>query len=227
VNILITGATGFIGTHLIKALNEAGHNTSILTRSREHGQLQELKQTLNVRKVFVWDQITKPSKLEGLENTDAIIHLAGEPVIGLWTAGKRTAISESRILGTKNLIKTLLISAAHPKIFISASAVGFYGDRGDMTLTEGSGRGSGYLAEVCESWEFSAREAETIGARVTSLRLGLVFGSTGGSLPSLIKATSLGLGGPLGSGRQWWPWIHITDVIGCIMHLLNEHLTVH
>ncbi|MQG20998.1 MAG: TIGR01777 family protein [SAR202 cluster bacterium] len=222
MKILVTGATGFIGRQLIKSLVDAGHSTSILTRRGVHQDLDDLKRTLRVNHVFDWDPTARPSRIPGIENTDAIIHLAGEPVIGLWTSRKRVSISESRILGTNHLIETLEASNTAPQVFISASAVGYYGDRGQETLTEESSKGFGYLTDVCEGWEQAARGAERLGARVTTLRLGLVFGSTGGSLVPLIKVTNLGLGGALGSGAQWWPWIHIDDVLNCIGHLLNE-----
>lgn len=222
MKILVTGATGFIGRQLIKSLVDAGHTTSILTRRGVHQDLDDLKRTLRVNHVFDWDPTARPSRIPGIENTDAIIHLAGEPVIGLWTSRKRVSISESRILGTNHLIETLEASNTAPQVFISASAVGYYGDRGQETLTEESSKGFGYLTDVCEGWEQAARGAERLGARVTTLRLGLVFGSTGGSLVPLIKVTNLGLGGALGSGAQWWPWIHIDDVLNCIGHLLNE-----
>ena len=222
MKILVTGATGFIGRQLIKSLVDAGHTTSILTRRGVHQDLDDLKRTLRVNHVFDWDPTARPSRIPGIENTDAIIHLAGEPVIGLWTSRKRVSISESRILGTNHLIETLEASNTAPQVFISASAVGYYGDRGQETLTEESSKGFGYLTDVCEGWEQAARGAERLGARVTTLRLGLVFGSTGGSLVPLIKVTNLGLGGALGSGAQWWPWIHIDDVLNCIGHLLNQ-----
>lgn len=222
MNILTTGATGFIGRQLIKSLVDAGHTISILTRRGVHEDLDGLKRNLHVNEVFDWDPTAKPSRIPGIQNIDAIIHLAGEPVIGLWTSRKRASISGSRILGTNHLIETLEASNVTPQIFISASAVGYYGDRGQETLTEESNKGFGYLTDVCEGWEQAARGAERLGARVTTLRLGLVFGSTGGSLVPLIKVTKLGLGGALGSGTQWWPWVHIHDVLNCVVHLLNE-----
>ncbi|MCL0043356.1 TIGR01777 family oxidoreductase [Dehalococcoidia bacterium] len=222
MNILMTGATGFIGRQLINNLIDSGHTTYILTRSRERRNLLDLKQALRVDEVFNWDPTAPPSKIPGIQNTDVVVHLAGEPVIGLWTSKKRTTIYNSRIFGTNHLIETLKASNATPQAFISASAVGYYGDRGQETLNEESNKGSGYLADVCEDWEQAARKAEGLGARVTTLRLGLVFGKTGGSLIPLIKTTNFGLGGPLGSGKQWWPWIHIGDVIDCITHLFNE-----
>jgi uncharacterized protein len=158
---------------------------------------------------------------------DALIHLAGEPVAGLWTAAKRQRIRDSRVAFTENLIQHLATWSRPPAAVLSASGVGYYGDRGEETLTESSSPGSGFLAEVCIGWEAAAlRAQQLLGARVVCFRTGLVLGNEGGALPPMRRAFSFGLGGRFGSGRQWMPWIHIADEVGLMLWAAeNAHVT--
>jgi hypothetical protein len=182
MNIAITGASGFIGRHLMKSLAQAGHSVCALSR---HAPPAE---------------------------SDVVIHLAGEPVAQRWTAEARQRIRESRIAGTRNLVDALGRLPRRPKALICASAIGYYGSRGDEILTESSAPGSGFLPEVCVAWEREAQAAESFGIRVVRMRTGLVLAAGGGALQRMLPPFRMGVGGRLGSGRQWMSWIHLEDL---------------
>jgi uncharacterized protein (TIGR01777 family) len=146
-----------------------------------------------------------------------VVHLAGESVAsGRWTATRKRAIRESRVTGTRTLVDWLITREPRPEVLVSASAIGFYGDRGDEPLDESSPVGGGFLAEVCRDWEAEAERAEAAGIRVVRLRIGLVLTREGGALSRMLPLFRLGLGGPVGSGRQWFPWIHLEDVLNVV-----------
>jgi uncharacterized protein (TIGR01777 family) len=160
-----------------------------------------------------------PALVSGFE---AVIHLAGEAVAGRWTEAKKRSIRESRVHGTKNLATALAQTTAPPRIFISASAIGFYGNRGDEVLTESSSAGQGFLPEVCQEWETATQIGSRAGIRIVNLRLGLVLSSKGGALEKMLTPFRLGLGGKIGSGQQWWSWIHIDDIVGAVHQCLEN-----
>ena len=155
---------------------------------------------------------------------DAVIHLAGESVVGRWTEEKKRAIRESRVQGTRHLVAALagVKSGARPRVLVCASAVGFYGDRGDEVLREESLSGQGFLPEVCREWEDAAQTAASAGIRTVNIRIGLVLSPQGGALESILKPFRLGLGGRIGSGQQWWSWIHVDDIVGGIHHAMRS-----
>jgi len=186
MNISITGASGFIGRHLMKSLAEAGHSPRALSRH------------------------APPA--ESLREADAVIHLAGEPLAQRWTAEAKRRIRESRVAGTRNLVAALATLPRRPDALICASAIGYYGSRGDEILTESSAPGSGFLPEVCVAWEREAQAAEAFGMRVVRVRTGLVLDAGGGALVRMLPPFRMGLGGRLGSGRQWMSWIHLEDL---------------
>ena len=167
-----------------------------------------------------WDPLAalSPAAVSGF---DAVVHLAGESVVGRWTEAKKTAIRESRVLGTRHLAEALAGCASRPRMFVCASAVGFYGDRGDEVMKEDSPGGQGFLPEVCRSWEEASRVAAEAGIRTVNIRIGLVLSPRGGALASMLLPFRLGLGGPIGSGQQWWSWIHLDDIIGGIHHAMH------
>jgi hypothetical protein len=152
---------------------------------------------------------------------DAVVHLAGESIVGRWTEEKRRAIRESRVQGTRHLAAALAQSDVKPRVLVCASAVGFYGNRGDELLREESPGGQGFLPEVCRDWEAASRVAAEAGIRTVNLRIGLVLSATGGALGNMLKPFKLGLGGRIGSGRQWWSWIHMDDIVGGIHHAIG------
>jgi uncharacterized protein (TIGR01777 family) len=202
MNITVTGASGFLGRHLVEELKAEAHDVHVLGRGR-------------------WDTVSgqEPPR-ESLEHAGAVVHLAGEPVAQRWTAETKKRIRTSRVDGTRHLVNALSTLSRRPKVLVSASAIGFYGDRGDEILTEQSGSGIGFLAQVTEEWESAARIAEALGIRVVLLRFGMVLGKDGGALAKMLPIFRWGLGGKLGSGRQWMSWIHVADVTALIRHAL-------
>ncbi len=167
-----------------------------------------------------WDPFgaVKPSAVSGF---DAVIHFAGESVVGRWTQEKKSAIRDSRVLGTRHLTAALAQAEAKPRVLVCASAIGYYGNRGDEILREESAPGQGFLPEVCQEWEDASRTAAEAGIRVVNTRTGLVLSAKGGALAKMLTPFKLGLGGRLGSGRQWWSWIHIDDIVGAIHHAMR------
>jgi uncharacterized protein (TIGR01777 family) len=152
---------------------------------------------------------------------DAVVHLAGESVVGRWTNEKKSAIRDSRVLGTRHLSAALAQSEAKPRVLVCASAIGFYGSRGDELLREESPAGQGFLAEVCREWEDASRIAAEAGIRTVNIRIGLVLSAKGGALANMLMPFKLGLGGRIGSGQQWWSWIHVDDIVGGIHHAIG------
>ena len=151
---------------------------------------------------------------------DAVIHLAGESVVGRWTAAKKARIRDSRVLGTRTLAEAVARMESKPRVMVAASAIGFYGDRGEEVLSEESPSGTGFLAEVCREWEAASGPVERAGVRVAHIRTGVVLSKHGGALGQMLLPFRLGLGGRLGSGRQWMSWIHVDDIVGAVRHVL-------
>jgi uncharacterized protein (TIGR01777 family) len=164
-----------------------------------------------------WNPAVDEPPQESINNTDVVVHLAGEPVAQRWNADVKRRIAESRVLGTRNLVAGIRKAKYPPKVLVSASAVGYYGDRGDELLTEASPPGSGFLPDVCVQWEREALEAVNLGVRVAMVRIGIVLGSGGGALQKMLPAFKAGVGGKLGSGRQWMPWIHLKDLVNLFL----------
>ena len=207
--ILVTGVSGPIGTALLASFEPQG--TQIVRLVRGHAQ--------NAAQVS-WDPLAPlpPATVSGF---DAVVHLAGESVVGRWTEEKKKAIRESRVHGTRNLAAALAQSEAKPRVLVCASAVGFYGNRGEELLREESPAGQGFLPEVCRQWEGASRIAAEAGIRTVNIRIGLVLSAQGGALGNMLKPFKLGLGGRIGSGRQWWSWIHVDDIVGGIQHAIR------
>lgn len=219
MRILLTGATGFLGVPLCRALQQDGHELTVLSRDPEVARARSPA----LRTVHAWDA-TRPPPPEVFRGVAAVVHLAGEPVAGRWTAAKRRRIRDSRVDSTRALVEGLATRPAgeRPRVLISASAVGYYGDRGETPLDEEAPAGAGFLAEVCRAWEDEAARAEALGLRVVCLRFGLVLGPGGGALGRMLPLFRLGLGGPLGSGRQWWSWVQREDALGLIRFALER-----
>lgn len=217
MRILITGATGLIGKALSASLREKGHELILASRG-EPATAEGIK--WDADSGFLADDVQR------LEAVDAVIHLAGESVSGLrWTDEKKKAIRESRVNGTRTLIETFARLKRKPLVFISASAIGFYGDRGDEELTETSTAGDGFLSDVCREWESESRRAEDMGIRTVLLRTGIVLSKDGGALAAMLLPFKLGVGGVVGSGEQWMSWVSLDDVVAIIEFALeNEKL---
>ena len=216
--ILVTGASGFIGRPLCTHLQKMGHTLRILSRSPD-----AMEASFPAAKVMEWEPLTETPPVSFIEGVSAVIHLAGESVAGSWKApGKKQAIRESRVLGTRHLVQAFEEATLKPELFISASAIGYYGDRGEDQLEESEGPGNDFLASVCSEWEAEAGKAVEAGIKTTCLRIGVVLGRDGGALKEMIPHFRKGMGGSMGSGRQWWSWIHLDDLIGLIQHLLEN-----
>ena len=211
MRIAITGARGLIGNALRKRLAGDGHKVVCVGRYVS-------THPPDVRWSIPHAQLNGAS-LEGL---DAVIHLAGEPIVGKWTYAKMRAIRDSRVDGTRLLAATLANLNRKPAVLISASAVGYYGDRGDEVLDETSGPGNGFLADVCRDWEAAAQPAETAGIRVVHPRLGVVISPDDGALKRMLPAFRMGLGGPLGFGSQWMSWVGLDDVVAAFCHMIAD-----
>ena len=217
MQFLITGATGLLGSRLCHKLMGEGHSVTILSRSLDKGQ------RLGVA-TYVWQPEKGLPPVQALEGVDVVIHLAGEHIAaGRWTEEQKRRIRDSRVLSTRNLVAGLQAANAKPKALICASAIGFYGDRGEENLTEDAPAGKGFLSEVCQEWEQEAGAAKAFGMRVVPVRIGVVLAKEGGALEQMLPIFKFGLGGSLGSGQQWFPWVHIEDVLGIFQHaIFNE-----
>lgn len=220
MRVLITGTTGFMGTHVAEALKREGHSVVALSRDAEAAK----KRFPRLDQAYSWISQAGPPPPDSFRGIDAIINLSGETLQGRWTDEKKGQIRDSRVVGTRHLVAGILAANPRPKVLISGSAVGYYGNRGDEVVTEDSSLGTGFLALVCRDWEAEAAKARALGVRVVYLRTGLPLGRKGGALKALVTLFRFGLGGPLGNGRQWWPWIHIEDVAGIILHAMASNL---
>lgn len=211
--VALTGSTGLIGSALAPALREAGHEVLVLVR-RDPIAPGEVG----------WDPDGGSLDAGALEGVDAIVHLAGENIGKRWTTTTRQRVLDSRVKGTELLAEAAARLDRPPSVFLCASAVGYYGNRGDETLTEDSPRGSGFLADVVEAWERAATPARDAGIRTVHMRQGIVLSRHGGALAKLLLPFRLGLGGRVGSGRQWWSWIGLEDVVGAYLYALEHPL---
>jgi uncharacterized protein len=217
VRALVTGATGFIGRRLVRSLERP----VILSRRPEAA-----RQLLGDVEVFAWEPASGPPPAQSLEGVDVVFNFAGESVAGgRWTAKRKERIRTSRIVGTRNLVAGIEAQKKRPQVMVSASAVGYYGSRGDEVLEEGAAPGNDFLADVCRAWESEANRAAQFGIRVSTPRIGLVLGKEGGALGRMLTPFKLGLGGRLGSGRQWMPWIHLDDLVGLLLRAAKYGLT--
>lgn len=206
MNVLVSGSRGLIGSALVIVLMNEGHSVVRLTRSEDGG----------VR----WDPSAGTIDAARLEGIDAVVHLAGESVVGRWTAAKKARIRDSRVRGTRLLAETLAGLPRPPRVMVSASASGYYGDRGNELLREESAPGTNFLAGVCQEWEAAADPVREAGVRVVHPRFGLVLSAESGALGTPLPIFKVGVGGKIGSGRQYWPWVAIDDVVGAILHVL-------
>jgi len=218
VRVFITGATGLVGSHLVPALLGRGDDVVCISRSPERAALVLPADC----RIVTGDPVAPGAWQQELLACDAVVNLAGESVgDGLWTRGKKRRIRRSRLATTENLVQGLADSE-RPAVMISASATGYYGDGGDRALGEDCQPGQDFLARLAVEWENTARKAESDRVRVVTLRVGIVLAAEGGALPRMLTPFRLGLGGPLGNGRQYFPWIHIDDLVGIISFVL-EH----
>lgn len=210
LRVAITGATGLVGSALQAFLTTGGHEVVRIVR-RDPGPGDCL-----------WDVKAGTIDLEALAGVDAVVHLAGAPIADRWTEAHKRAIRDSRVEGTRLIVEAIGKLDPRPRVLISASAIGFYGDGGDASLDEQSPAGTGFLAEVCQAWEAEARAVESLGVRLVIPRIGIVTTAAGGALETLLPVFQAGGGGPVGDGRQWISWIALNDLIGLFHHGLMD-----
>jgi uncharacterized protein (TIGR01777 family) len=212
MRVLVTGASGLIGTALVQSLRRDGHEAIALVRRSPPvaGEVQ-------------WNPLfVNAAPFEG---ADAVVHLAGESIAGgRWTAERKKKIVESRLVGTQNLAESIAKVTRRPAVLVSASAIGYYGDRGDEVLTESSSSGSGFLAQVASGWEAATEPAARAGVRVVAPRIGVVLAGQGGALPKMALPFRFGLGGRVGSGKQWMSWITLDDLVRLLVYAVTNEL---
>lgn len=216
MHIFITGGSGFIGTYLAKRFLETDDEIRVIATGnrRRHPSLSDDRFT------YVSADTTEPGEWQtGVAEADLILNLAGRSIFHPWTENYKTKLRESRIRTTRNLVAAL--PQQSDALICSASAVGFYGSRGESKLTETSPRGDDFLAKLSEAWEAEALAAEAKGARVVLMRFGIILGADGGAIPKMLPAFRLGLGGPLGSGEQWFPWLHVEDLYRAVRFVME------
>ena len=212
LRVAVTGSSGLIGRALCNVLTTGGHRVVRLVRDRKGKGSEDA----------LWDPIQGTVEEERLEGIDAVVHLAGEPLLGLrWTEEKKKRIWASRVEGTEHLARALARLRRPPRVLVSASAVGFYGNRGDRRLNESAKAGKGFLAELCQAWEEATRPAARMGIRVVHLRTGLVLTPAGGALGTMLLPFKIGVGGRIGSGRQYMSWIDHDDLLSLIFHVIH------
>jgi uncharacterized protein len=211
MNMLLTGSHGLIGSALSAALEGDGNSVGRLVRSEPAGDSE-----------FQWDPARGHLDVRALDDIDGVVHLSGETVAGRWTATKKERILASRVNSTRLLSEALGKVATRPRVLVVASAVGYFGDRGEETLTEASAPGAGFLADVVKRWEAASAPAEEAGIRVVRTRFGIVLSPAGGALGTMLRPFRLGLGGKIGSGRQYMSWVAIDDVVGAIQRALVD-----
>ena len=214
MKILITGGTGFVGSALSTRFLEMGHEVTVI------GSSSRCRLAPHPQLTYVAADTTRPGDWQQrVAEQGALINLTGRSVFNLWTENYKKAIYDSRILTTKNLVAAL--PASTEAVLLSTSAAGFYGDGGEIEKTEASGPGDDFLSRVCRDWEAEAGRAAEKGARVVLMRFGVVLGKGGGAIATMKTPFQFGLGGPIGSGNQWFPWIHLDDLVGAILFLLT------
>jgi uncharacterized protein (TIGR01777 family) len=224
LKVLVAGATGLIGAALVRALIEGGARVHVLVRDTERAA-ERLPAGVTL---FPWNAVAGPPPAAAFDGVGAVVNLVGESISdGRWTAARRKQLHDSRIVATRALVNEMRglgtkPDGRRPPVLVAASAVGYYGDRGDEILTEVSACGSGFLAELARDWEGESMRAAELGSRVVIVRNGAVLARQGGFLRKVLPVFRLGLGGRVGSGAQWFPWIHLDDTIALIRHAISE-----
>ncbi len=215
--VTVTGATGLIGARLVATLARRGDEVTVLSRDPDHAR-ERLGSGFHAER---WDALHEPAPAGALAGRDAVVHLAGEPVAQRWSAAAKERIRTSRESGTANLVAGLRSAEPRPRALVSASAVGYYGPRGDEDVPETDPPGDDFLAQVCVAWERAAQAAAELGMRVAIVRTGIVLDPHGGALAKMLPPFRAGAGGPVAGGRQWMPWIHVDDLVGIYVAALD------
>jgi uncharacterized protein (TIGR01777 family) len=219
MRVLVTGGSGFIGASLVEALRGRGDEVVVTGRDERRLRGRFPAGVLCV----AWDPVTGPPPGAALSGVDAVVNLAGESVAAWWTRATKVRIRESRVMGTRNLVAGMLGAEPRPRVLVSASAIGYYGDRKQQWLYEESPPGADFLAGVCREWEAEALRARPI--RTAVVRFGIVLGRAGGAYPAMSKPFRLFIGAPIGQGYAWMSWIHIADVVGILLHCIDKDVS--
>jgi len=212
MKVLVTGSNGLVGREVVHRLTGAGHFVVRLVRSNPDRNRGDV----------TWDPITGNVERAPLKDIDSVIHLAGESILGLWTKSKQRRIHNSRVVATEYLSEALIGLTPRPKTFICASAIGYYGDQGDVWLDETSPAGTGFLPRLCREWEEATKMADNAGIRVANIRIGIVLTPKGGALAGMMPPFKMGIGGPLGLGRHYMSWITLDDLVEAILFVLEK-----
>src|SRR5260370_11854586 len=220
--ILVSGASGPIGSALLPSLKSSGAKVARLTRGTG-ARASTSHSSCNGEDRILWDP-AEPISPDAVSGFDAVIHLAGESIVGRWPPAKKTKIRDSRVAGTQNLAQALARAKEKPEIFMWSSAIGYCGRRGDEVLKEESSSGTGFLSGVCREWEAATHAAATAGIRTVQMRTGMVLSPKGGALGKMLLPFKLGVGGKVGDGLQWMSWIDVQDMVGAIHHILKTDL---
>jgi uncharacterized protein (TIGR01777 family) len=222
LRVTVTGASGLIGGTLVRALCERGSQVTVLARDPERARALADLRSIGAVEAVGWQPQSEPAPASALEERDAVIHLAGEPVAQRWSARAREGIRDSRVSGTANLVAGIAAAKTAPKLLISSSATGYYGAHGEEPLDEDTPAGGDFLARVCVEWEAAATHAREHGVRVVQVRTGVVLDRGGGALAKMLPAFRLGIGGPVAGGDQYVSWIHTRDVVGMMLAALED-----
>lgn len=222
MKVAVTGATGFVGTRLVERLQADGQNVLVLTRDGERGQQVFPKTAFPQVEVMAYTPLESGNWQQAIAGCDAIVNLAGAPIAEeRWTPERKRMIMDSRSVGTEKLVEAIAKAEQKPSVLVNSSAIGYYGTSETATFDETSPAGQDFLAEVCQAWETEAQKAAALGTRVVILRTGIVLGM-GGALGKMLTPFKLFAGGPLGSGRQWFSWIHREDLVSLILAALTH-----
>jgi uncharacterized protein len=217
VRVAVTGATGLIGTRIVRALQARGDEVTVLSRDALRA-----REALGDVDAHAWTPLDGPAPAAALSGRDGVIHLAGENIAQRWTDAARRRIHDTRELGTRNLVEGLRAADPRPRVLVSASGVNYYGPRGDEPVTEEAASGDDFLAHLCIAWEREALAANELGLRVVTVRTAIVLDRHAGALGKMLPFFRLGVGGPVAGGRQYLPWIHPDDIVGLYLAALND-----
>jgi uncharacterized protein (TIGR01777 family) len=215
--VLVSGVSGPIGAALVPSLEASGARIARLMRASSGASPTTAAETVR------WDP-AQPISPDAVSGFDAVVHLAGESIVGRWTASKKAKIHESRVVGTRHLAQALAQARNKPQVFVCSSATGYYGDRGEEILNERSAPGKGFLSDVCREWEAATQPAAEAGIRTVQIRTGVVLSPKGGALGKMLMPFKMGVGGRIGNGGQWMSWIDVQDLVGAIHHILKTDL---
>jgi uncharacterized protein len=222
MKVAVTGGTGFVGSRLVEQLEAGGHHTVLLTRNADRARQQFPTVVYPNVTIVPYDPTTSGDWQTALSGCDGVVNLAGEPISeSRWTPDRKKLLMDSRVLTTEKLVEAIAAAPEKPKVLVSASAIGFYGTSETATFDESSAPGDDYLAEICKNWEAAANGVQASGVRLAIVRFGIVLGM-GGAVGKMLAPFKMFAGGPIGSGKQWFSWIHRDDVVALLMQALTQ-----